>query len=346
MPIGYKLRTSAALAACAALTAAVALTATPAAAATNFFAGKTLTMIVPYGPGGGYDRWVRLLAPVFKAELGLAQVRVENRPGGGGLVGTDALYMAKPDGLTIGDTNGAGDLFSQMAGAAGVRFKSEKLNWIGRPDDDPDAIAVHPSGPYKTFDDMIALKGTKKVFQCLATGKGSSSYNGAVITLNAFSVPFRMVAAFRGSHQLKATFVTGDGDGATLSISDFAELGPDKQRVVIVMSAEPSSMLPGAPTVIQEGQKHHLSKEKMAGLSAMAGVLSMGHAFVAPPGVPADRLQALRAAFAKAFKNKSFVAKAKKAHLYVGYASAQKLQEWADLAFKNRDVLTPLLKTP
>jgi putative tricarboxylic transport membrane protein len=154
-----------------------------------------------------------------------------------------------------------------------------------------------------------------------------------------------MVAAFRGSHELKATFVASGGDAAALSVSDLAQLGPDKERVVILTASEPFGRLPGVPTVIQEAQKHHLSAQRIEALSVMAGVMGMGHAFAAPPGVPADRLQALRAAFAKAFKDKKFLARADKAGFYIGYESADKLAESAQLAFKHIDELTPLLKT-
>jgi putative tricarboxylic transport membrane protein len=345
MAINSKLGGVVAFAAFISLTGAVALPGTPAAAAENFYAGKTLTIIVPYGPGGGYDTWARMLASYFKTDLGLAQVKVENRPGGGGLVGTDAVYSAAPNGLTIGDTNAAGDVFAEMSKAPGVQFRTEKFEWIGRPDNDPHIIAVHPDSPYKTFDDIIALKGGKTVLRCLASGKGSSDYNAAAITMNAFEVPFQMVAAFRGSHEEKATFVAGGGDTISVSASDIAQLGPDKERVVVLTAPEPFSKLPGIPTVIQEAQKHHLSAQTVEALTIMTRVMGMGHGFFAPPGVPSDRLQALRATFKHAFQNKEFIAKAEKAGFYVGYESPDKLAESAQLAFKHQDLFAPLLKT-
>jgi putative tricarboxylic transport membrane protein len=345
MAIEVKTRWLNAAAGFLALAGAVALPAVPSSAAENFYAGKTLTIIVPYGPGGGYDTWARLLAPYFKADLGAAGVKVVNRPGGGGLVGTDTIYSAAPDGLTIGDTNAAGDVFSELGKASGVRFQVQKFNWIGRPDNDPHIIAVHPDGPYKSFDSILTLKGGKTVLRCLATGKGSSDYNSAVITMNAFAVPFRMVAAFKGSHEEKATFVAGDGDTISVSASDIAQLGPDKVRVVLLTAPQPFSKLPTVPTVIEAAQKHHLSAQLVDAVTVMARVMDMGHGFFAPPGVPDERLQALRAAFKKAFQNKDFVAKAEKAGLYVGYQAPDTLADAARLAFKNESELTPLLKT-
>lgn len=329
----------------AALAGAAALMTVPAVAAANFYSGKTVTLIVPYGPGGGYDEWARLLAPYLKADLGAAAVRVENRPGGGGLVGTDTVYNSKPDGLTIGDTNAAGDVFSEMADDPGVHFKTAKFEWLGRPDNDPHVIAVHPDGPYKTFDDIVALKGSKTVLKCLATGKGSSDYNAAVITMNGFDVPFHMVADFKGSHEEKATFVAGGGDTLSVSASDVLELGPSEERIVVLEAPEQYSKVPGVPTVIQEAQKHHLSAQKVDALTTMAQVMSMGHGFFAPPGVPAERLKALRAAFEKTLHDKSFLAKAEKAGLWAGYDAPDKLAQAAQLAFQHKADFTELLKT-
>ena len=315
----------------------------PAAAASPY-QGKTLTIIVPYGPGGGYDTWARLVAPHLKQYLGAAEVKVENHPGGGGLVGTNAVYSAKPDGLTIGDTNAAGDVFAEIAKAPGVHFETAKFNWLARPDDDPHIIAVHPSSPYKTFNDILALKGGKTVLRCLATGRGSSDYNSAVIAMNAFHVPFHMVAAFKGSHAEKATFIAGGGDTISVSASDIAHLGK-KARVVVLTASEPFHKLPGIPTVVQAAQQYKLPAKTIEVLKIMSSVMDMGHAFFAPPGVPADRLAALRTAFAKTFKNKDFLAKAGKAGLYVGYEAPAMLEHSSANAFKHIKELEPFLKT-
>lgn len=315
------------------------------AAAESPYQGKTVTIIVPYGPGGGYDTWARLLAPYLKQYLGAGEVKVENRPGGGGLVGTNTVYSATPDGLTIGDTNAAGDVFAEMGKAPGVHFQTAKFNWLARPDNDPHIIAVHPSSPYKSFDDIVALKGGKTVLRCLATGRGSSDYNSAVVAMNAFRVPFLMVAAFKGSHEEKATFLAGGGDTISVSASDIAQLGDAKAHVVVMTAAQPFARLPGIPTVVQAAEQHKLPAQTIEVLKIMSSVMDMGHAFFAPPGVPAERLAALRTAFGKAFQNKEFLAKAEKAGLYAGYEPPGALQQATENAFKHIDELAPFLKT-
>ncbi|MCL6633393.1 MAG: hypothetical protein K6T63_12275 [Alicyclobacillus herbarius] len=299
-----------------------------------------MQIIVPYGPGGGYDQWARLIAPYLQKYLGLGKVEVVNVPGGGGLVGTNQIYNAKPDGLTIGDTNAGGDVFDQIDNAPGTNFDVTKLTWIGRPDDDPHIIAVHTNGQYKSFQDLLH---TQKTIKALATGKGSSDYNSAVIALNAFNIPFTMVAAFSGSKDEKASFLSGNGDTISLSASDIAEI-PDQAKVVLLQSAEPFDKLPNVPTVIQLAQQAGLSEQKINALKEMAKINDLGHAFIAPPGIPTDRVAALRDAFQKAMSDPSFVAQAKKENLYVGYLSGTDLAKIAQNAVANTSDLKPLLQ--
>src|SRR6266545_7841657 len=80
--------------------AAHAITAAAQESEQAFFAGKTVRLVVGFGPGGGYDSYARMLAPYLSKNLG-ATVIVENRPGAGGLVALSGVYMAPPDGLTM-----------------------------------------------------------------------------------------------------------------------------------------------------------------------------------------------------------------------------------------------------
>ena len=198
----------------------------------DFYAGKIVQLIVPYDPGGGYDQWALVLAPYMQKYLGADKVHIVYMAGDGGVIGTTALYNSEADGLTIGDTNAGGDVFNQLAHAAGTDVDMSKVNWLGRPDDDPHLIVTHAKGPYPTFDKLVTgtAKGGKggrdengKV-AALATGSGSSDYNAAVIVYNAFKVPFTMQAAFTGSSDEKAAFLAGKGTTASLSASDVQEI--------------------------------------------------------------------------------------------------------------------------
>lgn len=313
-----------------------------AASASSFYSGKTLKIIVPYGPGGGYDQWARLIAPYMQKYLGAAKVEVVNAPGGGGLIGTGQIYHAAPDGLTIGDTNAGGDVFDQIGHRSSFTLNVNKFNWIGRPDNDPHVIATHLNGPLQSFDALIKSKST---VAALATGKGSSDYNAAVIVYNAFKVPFKMVAAFSGSSAEKAAFVSGEGTTTSVSASSIKHIAKSA-KVVLVVSSNPFSKLASVPTVVQEAQKHGVSGQNLKALQALGGVMDLGHAFIAPPGVSASKLTALRSAFAKALNDPAFQASATKAGLYLGYESASALQSAATKALGQGSLFVNLLKVP
>src|SRR5262249_53401973 len=110
---------------------ALAASILPAAAQDSeqaFFTGKTLRLIVGFAPGGGYDLYARMLAPYLSKNLS-ATVIVENRPGAGGLVALNGIYVSPPDGLTLMIVNGTGAAFSQLTDQHGARYDLSKFGY-------------------------------------------------------------------------------------------------------------------------------------------------------------------------------------------------------------------------
>jgi len=274
----------------------------------------------------------------------VARVEVVNKPGGGGLVGTNLVYHATPDGLTIGDTNAGGDVFDQIAHDPGAQFNVLHFNWLGQPDNDPHVMSLRAASPYQTFQELLQAKKTHTVVRALGTGQGSSDYNAALITLNGFGIPYKMIAAYQGSTAEKAGFLRGDGDIISVSASDIAPLVAAKQAIpVLLESDQPFNKLPKVPTITSEAKKAGLPARTIQAFVGLSGVMNLGHAFFAPPGVPQSRLTALRQAFQKAVENPQFEAQAAKAGLYVGYASPSQLATWAKDGVDAQGLLAKLL---
>ena len=118
----------------AALSAALLCAAFGAARAQDaeraFFSGKTVRLVVSFGPGGGYDAYARMIAPYLSRALG-ASVVVENQPGAGGLVALNRIYTAPPDGLIMMIVNGTGAALAQLTEQAGVRFDLGRFGYLG-----------------------------------------------------------------------------------------------------------------------------------------------------------------------------------------------------------------------
>src|SRR5256714_6897395 len=142
----------------AALVAALGVLPAIAAAQANF-AGKTVTIIVGYKPGGGYDATARMLARHLPNHLpGKPTVIVQNMPGGNSIIAANHIYnVAKPDGLTIGTFNRNLPI-GQLTRVQGVKFDMLKFAWIGSAANEATILAIRNDLPYKNFEELRKAK--------------------------------------------------------------------------------------------------------------------------------------------------------------------------------------------
>lgn len=310
-----------------------------------FYQGKTLVVIIPYGAAGGYEYWAAALKPFLEKSLGVARIDLVNKTGGGGLVGANYLYHAKPNGLTIGEINGTGGIFAQVIHKPGVYFDMTKFGWIGRPNVETNVTVAREGSPYKTFADLWKLRGGTQKAVGLSAGYGGSDYVGTALPLATFGIPYKMLLAYQGSSATKAGLLRGDGDIATYGYSVFRPL-IESHRVVplFVTAMQRFSLLPNVPTLQELAQRYKLSPAKTDVMDTMASVVNMGKDWAAPPGVPAARLAFLRVAFREATENPDFITTAKKAGRVAGYGSPTVIRETITSVIKEKAKFTPFLK--
>ena len=121
-----------------------------------FYDGKVIKIIVTSKPGGGYDFYARLMAKYMQKHLPGSTFIVKNMPGAGDVIGTNAIYFAKPDSLTLGTFNrGVG--MTQVAGVKGARFNFAEFSWLGSPTSEVTGFIVHNS-----FKDLDAVLKAEK----------------------------------------------------------------------------------------------------------------------------------------------------------------------------------------
>jgi tripartite-type tricarboxylate transporter receptor subunit TctC len=173
-----------------------------------FFAGKTVRFVVGFGPGGGYDAYARMLAPYLSKNLG-APVIVENRPGAGGLVALNGMYMAPPDGLTIMIVNGTGAAFSQLTDEKGARYDLGKIGYVATLSAPPSLWTVGPHFGVKTIGE--ALKANKK-WRWAASGPVDSLSDGAAFTCEALKLDCQIVLGYKGSNDAALAVSRGEMD--------------------------------------------------------------------------------------------------------------------------------------
>ena len=271
----------------------------------DFFKGKTVTYIVATSPGGGYDTYGRLIAEYMQRHLPESTFVVKNIPGAGHMIGTNTIYGSKPDGLTIGTFN-TGLIYNQLIGQDAVRFDLAKMSWIGKAATEPRVIVIAQQSPIRTYQDLAEQK---QAVNFAAAGIGSASYVETVMLTNVLRLPIRLLTGYNGNED---------------------QLAMRRSEIVGTLSAR-STWDPfvnnGFGRYIAQIGGTHKDVPQLASLvtdpdakTLIALIQSQGDVSrltAGPPGIPDDRLQALRAAYRKAMEDKELLAKMEKLGLPV-----------------------------
>jgi tripartite-type tricarboxylate transporter receptor subunit TctC len=306
-------------AACIALVFAFAALATPAAAQESeqaYFAGKTVRLVVGFGPGGGYDSYARMLAPYLSRALN-ATVIVENRPGAGGLVALNGVSMAPADGLTIMIVNGTGAAYSQLTDQQGARYDLAKLGYVATLSAPPSLWTVGTHVGVKTITD--AIKSGRK-WRWAASGPVDSLSDGAAFTCEAFKIDCQIVMGYKGSND--AALAVSRGEMDALYVTDTSANHYVQANDLIALATvgrQRSRFFPELPTVFEAAR---LNADQEWLFNFRHQVQSLGRILVVPPGMPESRLSFLEAATAKAVSDPQFLAEGDKRQLYTDYVDA------------------------
>ena len=249
---------------------------------------KTITFIIPYKPGGGFDTYVRALAPILEKRLGVTVVP-KNMPGAGGRKGATYLYKSKPDGYRISIMNLPGKAIAAIQGKKGVGYDIRKFTWLGQIASDSYVIAVAGKSKINSIADLKKLGRTIKT---AGTGKGATSYVVSQIAGNILGLKLKLVTGYKGSSGMSIAVIRGDTDigfFAYRSYSKFAKSGD--LRAIAALDEK------GAAALGKPG----LSKLRIHRLVA------------APPGLPADIKKTLEDALFASINDAGFKKWAKKA---------------------------------
>jgi tripartite-type tricarboxylate transporter receptor subunit TctC len=279
---------------------ALPATATVAQTGAEFYRDRTVTYIVATSPGGGYDLYGRLVAEYMQKYLPGSTFVVKNMPGAGHLVGTNALYASKPDGLTIGTFN-TGLIYNQLIKQEAVRFDLEKMSWIGKAASDPRVLTVGEQTSIKTFAELMALKTP---INFATAGIGSAAYVETLMLLNVLKLPGRIVTGYNGSDDQLA-MRRGEVQGSIASRSSWEPFVKSGYGRFLAQIGGSHTDLPQLATLVDDP-----TAKTLIALVRTQGEISRLTA--APPGIPKDRLDVLRAAYRKAMEDRDLQAKAEK----------------------------------
>jgi tripartite-type tricarboxylate transporter receptor subunit TctC len=281
-----------------------------------FYQGKTVRIVVGYGPGGGYDVYARMIAPYLAKTLG-STVIVENQPGAGGLTALNNLYVAQPDGLQMMLVNGAGAALAQLVAHSGVRYDLAKVGHLGTVSASPWIWLVGPNSSVKAPDDV--LKAGRQVMWS-GSGPMDGLSDGAAFTCEALKLECRIVMGYKGSNEAAFAVTKGEMDAiyvSDTSANNYVKAG--QNRAIATMGRTRSRFFPDIPTIFEAVK---LDRDQEWLFDFRATLEDLGRIMVAPPNLPPARLAFLQAAVRKALTDPALVADGEKSQRYIDFVDA------------------------
>ncbi len=277
--------------------------------AQDFYAGKTISMLVSSDPGGGYDTYGRLLARHYPKYIpGAPTIVVQNQPGGGGLRAAQQIYTAQPDGLRIGNLR-ASNLLDSILGIRGPEINPTAYEWIGNMASDTDLCSYWHTAGVKTFEDLK----TKEILVG-GSGKGAQNYSFPNAINSVLGTKMKIILGYKGMGDRILALERGELQGnCGINSSSMMALHPQliaEGKIVPIMQSglRPYSAFPNVPLT----QSFAKTEREKKILVAIFSQMDIARIFAAPPKTPADRMKILREGFMNALKDPGLVEEAKK----------------------------------
>jgi tripartite-type tricarboxylate transporter receptor subunit TctC len=258
------------------------------------FPEKNINFIIPYAPGGGFDTYVRKIAPMMEKNLpNKVNVLPKNVDGAGGRKALNDLWRAKPNGYSIAIFNMPGMLLDKIVGKK-TKYQIEKFVWLTQLAVSPYTLAVNSKGPYTSFEALKKAKGLKYP----VTSPASTAAVAGKIVAAVLGLDVKILPGYKGSSKTSLSIIRGDTHlslYANRSYAKYAKSGDLKA----VLSLEEKSPWPSVPTVGDLGHPEltALATERMVGTT---------------PGTPMAIIKVLEAALIKGGNEESIKAWAKK----------------------------------
>jgi tripartite-type tricarboxylate transporter receptor subunit TctC len=299
-----------------------------------FYQGKTIIMVVGYLVGDGYDNWARLVAGhIVKHIPGNPNIIVQNMPGAGSMIAANYIYnVAKPDGLALGSI-GPSLYLDQVTGKKEVQFDWAKFTWIGSTEKTPWLFYMRTDTPYKTLEDIRKAAEPPK---CSTTGTGTSGHFVPKLLEEAIGAKFTLVSGYKGGGEQDLALERGEVQCRALSIPTFFSREPfgtwrktNLVRLLLQTGRTRDPRAPDVPTIHEVMNEYKTPEMTRRFVVAVLASGDLGRPFIAPPGVPQERVKVLREAFMKTMKDPAFLDDVKKKKLEADPVAGDELEVMA-----------------
>ena len=297
--------------------------------AKDYYKGKTLSITVGYGPGGGYDLYARLLQKFIGRYIpGNPNIVVKNMPGAGSLTMANFLFNdAARDGLNIGLTSRIAPL-EPIFGNAAARFQADKFIWIGTPasyEDDAYSLIVRSDSRFKSIADA-QQPGQPIVFGGFANG--GSDTDIVLVAKSVFKLNAKFIRGYAGGPEVGLAMTRGEIDGRAIGMSSLLTLHADllkenKLRYLVQFGHKKRwKGLPDTPTATELAT----NDDDRAIIELAELPFRIARPFVAPPDTPKPLVDILRKAFMDVHKDAEYLAEAQKLQIEISPLSGEEVQ--------------------
>ena len=302
------------------------------ASAEDFYAGKQINLIVGSAVGGGYDAYARLVARYWPQFIpGQPSIVVQNLPAAGSLVAMNNLANSAPrDGLTIGAVQnhiGIEPIMGVTGPKENARYDARKMNWLGSTSKEVPVVAIWSNSPVKTLREAMqteVLVGS--------SGVATADAVDARLMNRLAGTRFKIIEGYKGNPELALAAENGEIAGRTgwfvsgMLATHGKEVASGRIRILSQLALEKHPAFPDVP-LITEFITDTSARDEM---SFALSWYEAGRPFVAPPGVPAERVKILRDSFMAMMRSQEFITEARRQTLDVSPMSGEDIQALMD----------------
>jgi len=306
-------------------------TVAPAAAddaVASFYRGKVVRLIVGLPPGGGYDTYARAIAHVLGKYIpGNPTVIVENMPGAASVVAANHVYNVAPkDGTVILHYQGT-VVPQQLFGAKGIEFDALKFQHLGAPAHDTQELHVASRTGITRFDQIVGPNGREVILAGIAPG--ALTDDAPKVVQDALGARIKLVSGYAGTAPVRLAFDAGEVDGffnawESTKITNLAEVESGKWVVLVQITERPHPDLPNVPTIADIA---HTDEQRQLLRYGIYIPSLFTRPFAVAPGVPPERVRALREAFMQTLADEDFLAAAERGKLTVEPQTGEEIQK-------------------
>jgi tripartite-type tricarboxylate transporter receptor subunit TctC len=295
-----------------------------ASAEDDFFRGKTITIIIPIGPGGAYDAYARLISRHLGRHLpGNPTIIARNMPGAGGVIASNYFYAVAPqDGTTLSIITSSfanEELFANPQ----IKYQARRFLAIGRLADTTSVLFFWHASPIKTLQDLLKKPSTVAI----SSVNEIPAYR--IRAMNSMiGTSIKMIPGYPSARDYVLASERGETDGGTSTFVGLSQLYSNyleekKLNILVQFSIKRDPVMPDVPTVME------LTKDPEAQqiFRQLVSNDEIGRSLFTTPNVPADRLALLRSAFQAMIADPEFLADNARLRLPLVPKSGEELQK-------------------